>query len=76
MPSAHGYFTIDHDWICGVDDSVNDRIGDWAVIVRISVDTVVPALGMVLRTENHRPLNTRFNDLQQIIALIRRQAAD
>ena len=45
MPSAHGDFTIDHDRICGIDDPVNDRIRDRAVIVRISVDAVVPPLG-------------------------------
>ena len=47
MPSAHGDFTIDHDRICRVDDSFDNRIGDRTVIVRVGIDAVIPSFGMV-----------------------------
>ena len=76
MPSADGYFTIYHDCIYCTENSVNNRIRDRAVIVLVSIDSIVPTFSMVLRTENHRTVYARFNDFQQVIAFIRSQTAN
>lgn len=76
MPLSYRKCTVNHHIIGVVDDSVNNGIRDRTVIVRIGIDAFILALGMVLCTENHRPINTHFDDLQQIIAFICRQLAN
>ena len=76
MPFSHRYFTINHHIIGIVDDPVNDCIGNGAVIVWIGIDTVIPALSLILGTENHRSLNAGFNYFKQIIALMGSQFSD
>ena len=73
---SHGNLAVDHHIISVVDNTIDNCIGDRAVILGIGVDTIVPALRMILRTENDGLFDPRFNDLQQVKSIIYRQLAD
>ena len=76
MTLSHGYLAVDHYVIGVVDDTVNYRIGDQAVVFRVGIYVFVPALSVVLCAEDHRLFNPCFNDLQQIVCIIWSQLAD
>lgn len=75
MPLSHGYFAVDHDVIGIVNDPVNYRIGNRAVVFGVRIDTVIPTFQMILRAEYYRTFDPCFNDLQQIITLGEREFA-
>ena len=76
MTLSHGNLAVDHHIISVVDNTVDNCIGDRAVILGIGIDTVIPALGVILRAENHGLFYSRFDDLQQVKSIIYRQLAD
>lgn len=53
MPLTHGYSTVNHYVVSIVYDPVNDCVRDRTVIVRVRINSLVPAFRMVLSAENH-----------------------
>lgn len=76
MSLSHRHFTVDHHRICGIDYPVDYRIGYRAVILRVWIYAFVPAFGLILGAEDHRLFDPCFDDLQQIVCIIRSQLAD
>ena len=76
MSLSHRHLTVDHHRICCIYYPVDYRIGDRAVIFRIRIYSFVPAFGLILGAEYHRLFDPCFDDLQQIVCIIRSQLSD
>ena len=56
MPLPHGNLAINQNIKSIVDDPIHNSFRDWAVVVRIRVDPLVPAFSFILCAENDRAM--------------------
>ena len=59
-----------------MDDAVHDWLGNGASGVRIGINACIPALRLVLGTENYGALAAGLHDFQQIVGLLWREGPD
>ena len=77
MALAHRDSSFNGDHIGVVDDSVHNSIANGAVLGEIGIDSFVPTVRIILRTENGGAvLGSRLNDFKQVVGLLQRQRAD
>ena len=77
MPLPHRGITVNEYLVSVMNNPVHNRLGDRTVILRIRVNPPVPAFSLKLSTENSRSmLRPRFDDLKQIVGLLRIETSD
>ena len=76
MPLPHRGVSVNEDLVSVMNNPVHNRLGDRTVILRIRVNSIVPAFCFKLSTEDSRPmLRPRFDDLKQIVGLLRSETS-
>ena len=74
---SHGNLSFHGNDVCVVDDPVHNSIANGAVLGGIGIDSFVPTVRIILRTENGGAvLGSRLNDFKQVVGLLQRQRAD
>ena len=77
MPLPHRGITVNEYLVSVMNNPVHNRLRDRTVILRIWVNSLVPAFCLKLSTEDSRPmLCSRFNNLKQIVGLLRSETSD
>lgn len=77
MPLPHRGITVNEYLVSVMNNPVHNRLRDRTVILRIGVNPPVPAFSLKLSTENSRSmLRPRFDDLKQIVGLLRSETSD
>ena len=77
MPLPHRCISVNEYLVSVMNNPVHDRLGDRTVILRIWVNSLVPAFSLKLSAEDSRPmLCSRFNDLKQIVGLLGSKTSD
>ena len=77
MPLPHRGITVNEYLVSVMNNPVHNRLRDRTVILRIRVHSLVPAFGLKLSTEDSRPmLCPCFDDLKQIVGLLRSETSD
>ena len=77
MPLPHRGITVNEYLVSVMNNPVHNRLRDRTVILRIGVNPPVPAFSLKLSTENSRSmLRPRFDDLKQIVGLLRSKTSD
>ena len=77
MPLPHRCISVNEYLVSVMNNTVHNRLGNRAVILRIRVNPLVPAFCLKLSTEDRRPmLCPRFDDLEQIVGLLGSETPD
>ena len=77
MSLPHRCVSVNEDLVSVMHDPVHNRLGDRTVILRIRVNSLIPAFSLKLCAKDGRPmLCPRFNDLEQIVGFIWCQTSD
>ena len=71
MPFSHGDLAINQDLVGIVDDTVHNRFGNGAAVIRVGINTLIPFFRIVLGAEDGRALvAAHLNNLQQIVGFL------
>ena len=60
-----------------MDDAVHDRIGDWALVLRVGIESFIPLARVVLSAKDRRAVfRTELYELQQVVGFLRIQTTE